>query len=245
MKPRRSGRGSAPRAFDRTFGNPEISPDLKFTEEAFRVELEHVAPGAYIAVGVQAAAANVDDLVAVITAHMPGDLFLHWGLGEESQQHPGTLSNTPWECPPEAVMPPGSYCVQSWAVGSAVRSPFGAYSDTIEIPLPRRPGHGLAFVVFDADKQCYYDHDSNAFFLDERLSMSTAARAQAAAENASAILETVKIRAMTRRKPGRRRRSRTFSASETRSSPTPRPTPPLKPASTPPRPRREEAPLRG
>ena len=195
MKPRRSTRGSAPRAFDRTFGNPEISPDLKFTEEAFRVELEHVAPGAYIAVGVQAAAANVDDLVAVITAHMPGDLFLHWGLGEESQQHPGTLSNTPWECPPEAVMPPGSYCVQSWAVGSAVRSPFGAYSDTIEIPLPRRPGHGLAFVVFDADKQCYYDHDSNAFFLDERLSMSTAARAQAAAENA-ARAQTDKIRAM-------------------------------------------------
>ena len=78
-------------------------------------------------------------------------------------------------------MPPGSYCVQSWAAGSAVRSPFGAYSDTIEIPLPRRPGHGLAFVIFDAGKQCYYDHSANAFFLDERLSMATAARAQAAA----------------------------------------------------------------
>ena len=62
-------------------------------------------------------------------------------------------------------------------------------------PAAPSPGHGLAFVVFDADKQCYYDHDSNAFFLDERLSMSTAARAQAAAENA-ARAQTDKIRAM-------------------------------------------------
>ena len=62
-----------------------------------------------------------------------------------------------------------------------MRSPFGAYSDTIEIQLPRRPGHGLALVIFDASKQCYYDHSANAFFLDERLSMATAARAQSRA----------------------------------------------------------------
>ena len=107
-------------------------------------------------------------------------------------------------------MPPGPTASSRGRSAPAVRSPFGAYSDTIEIPLPRRPGHGLAFVVFDADKQCYYDHDSNAFFLDERLSMATAARAQAAAENA-ARAQTDKIRAMwPRRKPPRRRGSRTF-----------------------------------
>ena len=124
---------------------------------------------------------------------MPGDIYVHWGLGSEADD--GGISADAWECPPAELMPPRSRRVSNWASGAAVQSPIDPQKGTVEIPLPSRPGHGLAFVLYDAEKQCYYDHDSNAFFLDERLSMSTAARAQAAAENA-ARAQTDKIRAM-------------------------------------------------
>ena len=61
-----------------------IAPDLTHTEEAFAVNLDRVAVGAYVSVSVRAdvsADAGVGALVAVVHAHMPGDIYVHWGLG--------------------------------------------------------------------------------------------------------------------------------------------------------------------
>jgi flagellar biosynthesis GTPase FlhF len=82
-------------------------------------------------------------------------------------------------------MPPNSRRVSNWASGAAVQSQIDPQKGTVEIPLPSRPGHGLAFVLYDAEKQCYYDHLGAAFFLDSRLSADTAARATAAASAAA------------------------------------------------------------
>ena len=80
-------------------------------------------------------------------------------------------------------MPPGSYVVDSWATGSAVRTPLDAAG---EVHIPSRPGHGLAFVLFDADKGCYYDDGTDrAFFLDSNASALAAGRATAAAVEAA------------------------------------------------------------
>lgn len=167
------------------YGNGDaISPDLTHTEEAFVVNLDRVAVGAYVAVSVRAdvstdAADNA--LVCVVHAHMPGDIYVHWGLGSEDEG--GGISPNAWECPPAELMPRGSRRVSTWASGAAVQSPIDPQSGTIEIPLPSRPGHGLAFVLFDAEKQCYYDHGGSAFFLNSALSASTALRATQAAKD--------------------------------------------------------------
>jgi len=163
-----------------------IAPDLTHTEEAFAVNLDRVAVGAYVSVSVRAdvsADAGVDALVAVVHAHMPGDIYVHWGLGSEADD--GAVSADAWECPPAELMPPRSRRVSNWASGAAVQSPIDPHAGTVEIPLPSRPGHGLAFVLYDAEKQCYYDHQGAAFFLDSRLSADTAARATATAAAAA------------------------------------------------------------
>ena len=163
-----------------------ISPDLNYTEEAFTVPLDRVAPGAFVSVSVRADAtpeAAIDALVAVVRVHAPGEVQLQWGLGSENPD--GSISRDPWECPPEALMPLGSYVVDSWATGSAVRTPLDAAGE-VHIPLPGRPGHGLAFVLFDADKGCYYDDGTDrAFFLDSNASALAAGRATAAAVEAA------------------------------------------------------------
>ena len=163
-----------------------ISPDLNYTEEAFTVPLDRVAPGAFVSVSVRADAtpeAAIDALVAVVRVHAPGEVQLQWGLGSENPD--GSISRDPWECPPEALMPLGSYVVDSWATGSAVRTPLDAAGE-VHIPLPSRPGHGLAFVLFDADKGCYYDDGTDrAFFLDSNASALAAGRATAAAIEAA------------------------------------------------------------
>ena len=163
-----------------------ISPDLNFTEEAFTVPLDRVALGAFVSISVRADAtpeAAIDALVAVVRVHAPGEVQLQWGLGSENPD--GSISRDPWECPPEALMPPGSYVVDSWATGSAVRTPLDAAGE-VHIPLPSRPGHGLAFVLFDADKGCYYDDGTDrAFFLDSNASALAAGRATAAAVEAA------------------------------------------------------------
>ena len=144
------------------------------------MNLDRVAVGAYVSVSVRAdvsADAGVDALVAVVHAHMPGDIYVHWGLGSEADD--GAISADAWECPPAELMPPRSRRVSNWASGAAVQSPIDPHAGTVEIPLPSRPGHGLAFVLYDAEKQCYYDHQGAAFFLDSRLSADTAARATA------------------------------------------------------------------
>ena len=163
-----------------------IAPDLTHTEEAFAVNLDRVAVGAYVSVSVRAdvsADAGVGALVAVVHAHMPGDIYVHWGLGSEADD--GGISADAWECPPAELMPPNSRRVSNWASGAAVQSQIDPQKGTVEIPLPSRPGHGLAFVLYDAEKQCYYDHLGAAFFLDSRLSADTAARATAAASAAA------------------------------------------------------------
>jgi hypothetical protein len=173
-----------------------ISPDLTHTEEAFSVNLDRVAVGAYVSVSVRAdvaADAGVDALVAVVHAHMPGDIYVHWGLGSEAED--GSISADAWECPPPELMPPGSRRVSNWASGAAVQSPIDPHSGTVEIPLPSRPGHGLAFVLYDAERQCYFDHDGSAFFLDSSLSSETARRATAAAAAAARHQET-RVRAI-------------------------------------------------
>ena len=163
-----------------------IAPDLTHTEEVFAVNLDRVAVGAYVSVSVRAdvsADAGVGALVAVVHAHMPGDIYVHWGLGSEADD--GGISADAWECPPAELMPPNSRRVSNWASGAAVQSQIDPQKGTVEIPLPSRPGHGLAFVLYDAEKQCYYDHLGAAFFLDSRLSADTAARATAAASAAA------------------------------------------------------------
>ena len=84
-----------------------ISPDLNFTEEAFTVPLDRVALGAFVSISVRADAtpeAAIDALVAVVRVHAPGEVQLQWGLGSENPD--GSISRDPWECPPEALMPP-------------------------------------------------------------------------------------------------------------------------------------------
>ena len=181
---RRATRASTPVV--RASWGGSISPDLNHTEEAFTVPLDRVAPGAFVSVSVRADAtpeAAIDALVAVVRVHAPGEVQLQWGLGSENPD--GSISRDPWECPPEALMPPGSYVVDSWATGSAVRTPLDSAGE-VHIPLPSRPGHGLAFVLFDADKGCYYDDGTDrAFFLDSNASALAAGRATAAAIEAA------------------------------------------------------------
>lgn len=168
-----------------------IAPDTTHTEEAFVVNLDRIAVGAYVSVSVRADVspdAAVDALVAIVHAHMPGDVFVHWGLGSEEDD--GSISAEAWECPPAELMPPGSRRVSNWASGAAVQSPIDLTTGTIEIPLPSRPGHGLAFVLYDQEKQCYYDHQGAAFFLDSALSSETARRATAAAKDQARAQET-------------------------------------------------------
>ena len=83
----------------------QISPDLAHTEEAFRVDLDRVAPGAFVTVSVRH---PIDDQygtgdIAVVHAHLPGDLYLQWGLGTEDEG--GALSPDPWEAPPTSSCP--------------------------------------------------------------------------------------------------------------------------------------------
>ena len=163
-----------------------ISPDLNYTEEAFTVPLDRVALGAFVSISVRADAtpeAAIDALVAVVRVHAPGEVQLQWGLGSENPD--GSISRDPWECPPEALMPPRLVRRRQLGHGlggahPARRSRRGAH------PPPQSPGHGLAFVLFDADKGCYYDDGTDrAFFLDSNASALAAGRATAAAVEAA------------------------------------------------------------
>jgi hypothetical protein len=181
-----------------------ISPDRSHTEEAFRVNLDRIAPGAYLSVSVrhtwpeheeEALRLGTGD-TAVVHVHMPGDLHLQWGLGSEEDGGSGGLSAAPWEAPPDCVMPAGSVRVATWAGGShAVLTPFRRTDSTLDIALPTIPYKGLAFVIFDAEKQCYYDNGGQAFFLNSHVAAVAAGKAQAAAV-AAATAQADKLRRM-------------------------------------------------
>lgn len=169
-----------------TGGGYEISPDLSRTEVAFKVNLDRVAPGAFLTVSVRHPGPG-DHLgsgdIAVVHAHMPGDLYLQWGLGTEID---GGLSANPWEAPPDVVCPEGSVRISTWAGGPhAVRTPFRRVDSTLEIPIPTVAHKGLAFIIFDADRQCYYDNEGQAFFLDPVIAAVAAGKAQAASAEAA------------------------------------------------------------
>ena len=101
--------------------------------------LDRVALGAFVSISVRADAtpeAAIDALVAVVRVHAPGEVRSRAG----SENPDGSISCDPWSVS-EALMPPGSYVVDSWATGSAVRTP--ARRSRRGAHPPSTPWHGL------------------------------------------------------------------------------------------------------
>ena len=68
-------------------------------------------------------------------------------------------------------------------------------SNELVVPLPTRPDSGFAFVIYDGERQCYYDDGGKPFFLNSALAKATAAAAAKAAKEAASG-QTDRLRAM-------------------------------------------------
>ena len=93
------------------------------------------------------------------------NLILHWGIA--------TSQCSTWAPPKQ--LPPGSEAFAGWAGGNAVRTPLapvpssqGKLEAMIELPAVVGGNLGIAFVLFDADRNAYITDDAygGAFFID-------------------------------------------------------------------------------
>ena len=101
------------------------------------------------------AIANERETNAVLTvvARYPSPLQLHWGLARRRRQR--------WEAPPESLWPPGTQRFDD----IAVRTPLCQHEhhQSLQIELPMEVASGVAFVLYDAEKDRWFHHDRRDF----------------------------------------------------------------------------------